>query len=125
MISQNVRSGNYSLTLTGLTSGYKKASQVISDNIVGGNTYHFEGWIKATELNTGKFKFQIRWFDINGDEISDSRVSFGYTQTDTNYVKKAKDVVAPINATSARFDVQASKTDGTAYFDDFLINILE
>ena len=114
-----VHSGSYALAITGKPTSYPNASQQIP--VTAGNTYRFEGWISLTGRTLGRYIFQVRWLNASGTEVSGTRTTFGSTNTDTDYVKRSTELVAPATASQVRLLVQAGKADGIAYFDDLRI----
>jgi len=113
------RTSPYALLMIGdPTRYYPKASQKV--DVIEGNNYRFSGWIKVNNRSTGRYIFQVRWF--NGTtEINGTRTTFGITETNTSYSEQTIDIVAPTGATQSMIVLQANKANGNAYYDDISI----
>ena len=121
--SGGAHSGAYRLAIAGNSTGYLFADQNVP--ITGGNTYRMSGWIATTSISTGDYHIQIRWYN-SGGEISNSRYKLGITSNDTSgiYFNHSVDLVAPTDAISATIRLQATKSNGTGYFDDISLTDL-
>jgi len=116
--SDHVLTGTYALAFKGSTSSYPTAFQKVTNSFVAGSNYHFGAWIKVVGISTGKYIFQIRWYDSSGSEITSARKKFGDTSRDTDYVYKSINITAPVNASAVRFQIQGNSANGMAYIDN-------
>jgi len=116
--SMNSRTGDYAFQVPGDTSHWPAVTQEIT--VIGGNTYEFSGWIKVVNRTTGGYMAQPRWYDDDGVEIkiNGKRTWIGGKYFNTDYSKFNKEVVAPVDAATAKLYLQANKADGVGYFDD-------
>ena len=115
VVTNNVQSGTYALRVVGNSSGIRSKYQEFP--VTAGNLYTFRGWVSVTNITTGFYRFQARWYTTSGSEIS--RDTFGQLSASTVFIEQvAQGLVAPANATSARIYLQAVNADGQGYFDD-------
>lgn len=132
-----IKSGIKSLRLPPLSNAFNSARQSIN-NIAGGHTYRFEGWLNINSRLNGSYGLRIRWYDANGKEISKAKTDFNTTQLsiDNGYyrrlqavsiqwIKGVVDVVAPDNATSATLLLINNGESKYAYFDDMSFRRLD
>ncbi len=115
----NANSGTYALAVVGKPTGSQNTDQSVA--VVGGHSYRFEAWLKVVGRTTGSYRFQIRWYNSSGVEISGTRHNFGSTSANTDYVLKSVERVAPADAATVKLRLRAVKADGTGYFDDISI----
>ena len=119
--TKKVFSGNFALALAGNPNSYSLISQTIP--VTGGRTYQFSGSLAVEGLTTGSYRFQVRWYNADGDQLGSVRKTFGITSTTAHYKWYGVELIAAEHAVTAKILLMAAKADGIGYFDD--ISILE
>jgi len=116
---------DFALEIVGNPDYYHAITQTVEDLILGGENYLFQADITVNNNQTGKYLIQIRWYNNNNREIFSARKNFGIShgnkKSKTHEIKQT----APINATSLSIHIKANKANGSAYFDNLSIKLLD
>jgi len=119
-VSLNSLSQTYALQITGDPNRWLKVIQEVS--VIEGLTYEVSLWLKIENITIGRYIARIHWYDANSEEIVDTPKWVGSKNINTNgYVNISNSFVAPAGAVTATFILQASKADGSGYYDDLKI----
>ena len=120
-----INSGNYALALYGKPNCYQSVVQFIKNAVVAGKTYRVSGAFSVQGVTTGRYLFQIRWYDVNGQEIFGTRSIIGRNRHNADFKAYSRDIVAPKNAVNAGVFLMANKADGVAYFDSIKVESID
>ncbi len=94
------------------------------NDVVAGETYHFEGWTKIPATSDAFFyRIRIVWFGSNGAKISTSGIDAFTAQTVT-WAHTAENVTAPAGTVRGKMVMSVSGLSGTIYADSFSLTVV-
>jgi hypothetical protein len=112
--------GNFSGRHLGQESSYS-VRQDLSD-VVGGETYHFEGWTKIPTTDTFTYRMRILWFNGAGAQIGRSQLDV-FT-ADTTWEQSSRNVTAPAGTVRGRIVMSVTGLTGRIYVDGFSLTVV-
>ncbi len=113
--------GTYSGRHEGVGESSYTVRQDLAD-VVGGETYHFEGWTKIPTTDAFFYRVRILWMDGSGAEIGRSQLAV-FTSS-TTWKQSMRNVTAPPGTVRARFVMSISGLSGTIYVDGFSLTVV-
>jgi hypothetical protein len=92
-------------------------------DVVGGETYHFEGWTKILPTSDAfTYRLRILWYGANGARIG--RTQLAVFTSPTTWKKTVRDATAPVGTVRGKFVMSVSGLSGTIYVDGFLLTVV-
>lgn len=96
--------------------------QTLND-VVGGETYHFEGWTKILPTSdTFTYRLRIVWFGGQGTRIGQTQLAV-FTSS-TRWKKTVRDTTAPAGTVRGKMVMSVSGLNGTIYADGFVLTVV-
>jgi Carbohydrate binding domain len=92
----------------------------IVNYLTAGTTYNFSGWVNIPATSDSfTFKLQVRWRDVNNNNIHTDTVKT-YTGPTGGWNLATASLVAPAGTTNAKVQMVATSLNATIYVDDFV-----
>jgi hypothetical protein len=119
----NARTGSRSLRIE-VSNGNAEWNVTIGP-IVGGNTYHIDGYFFG-QVTGGQFLLNVSWFsDSGGEGVLLSQGNFSLTGNYSQWQVQGGDFTAPVGAKSCEIGFKAIQGSGDIYGDDFEVRQTE
>ena len=115
VVNAHAKEGDYALRVFGSIGKWKSARQKVE--VEAGKNYRFAGYLSTHNVTSGSYEFQVRWYNVNGDELRDYRRAFTSIQTTTSYERYSVELTSPESAVSAELRLNVNNADGHAYID--------
>jgi Carbohydrate binding domain len=114
-----VHGGSYAGRQFATSNSDYNISQIVN-YLTAGTTYNFSGWVNIPATSDSfTFKLQVRWRDVNNNNIRTDTVKT-YTGPTSGWNLATASLVAPAGATNARVQMAATSLNATIYVDDFV-----
>jgi len=112
-------------TYAGLHTGVGESSYTVRQDladVVGGETYHFEGWTKSPTTDTFTYRVRILWFAGSGAQIGRSQLDV-FTAA-TPWHSTVRNVTAPPGTVRGKFVMSVTGLSGRIYVDGFALTVV-